>query len=427
MIVFVCWFVRQIYKKNSSKLVYSLFFHTFADILGKFMKNRMQTTVKLISVLLLLMVPNNIVADNLPYLAEGVIDTTCHETLGLQRVEAVKTVNIFTATDHTDHYANGVVMTAFKGKLYCMWQSSPKDEDSDDTWVAYSISADEGRTWSVPQPLALPTDELYCTSGGWLVRGDTLTAFIDTWQKGLAPRGGHTCYMTTTEGQVWSELQPVRIADGLPEMNGVLEQDPYTLPDGRLVGASHLMPGLHICPVYTDDPTGHHGWQRADFESEDAGKQSRELEPSQYVQPNGTIVMLFRDQKSTFCKLASVSDDRGETWSKPQITNIPDARTKQCAGNLSDGTSYMVCCPANGKWRWPLVLLLSQDGVRFDKAILLRSGQADDLPPRRYEGRYKTLGFNYPKAFVHNNSLYVCYSVNKENVDCTVISLAKMD
>ena len=424
MIVFVCWFVRQIYEKNSSKLVYSLFFHTFADILGKFMKNRMQTTVKLISVLLLLMMPNNMAADNLPYLAEGVIDTTCHETLGLQRVEAVKTMNIFTATDHTDHYANGVVMTAFKGKLYCMWQSSPKDEDSDDTWVAYSISADEGRTWSVPQPLALPTDELYCTSGGWLVRGDTLTAFIDTWQKGLAPRGGHTCYMTTTDGQAWSELQLVRMADGQP-MAGVLEQDPYTLPDGRLVGASHLMPG--ICPVYTDDPTGHHGWQRADFESEDAGKQSRELEPSQYVQPNGTIVMLFRDQKSTFCKLASVSDDRGETWSKPQITNIPDARTKQCAGNLSDGTSYMVCCPANGKWRWPLVLLLSQDGVRFDKAILLRSGQADDLPPRRYEGRYKTLGFNYPKAFVHNNSLYVCYSVNKENVDCTVISLAKMD
>ena len=400
MIVFVCWFVRQIYEKNSSKLVYSLFFHTFADILGKFMKNCMQTTVKLISVLLLLMVPNNIAADNLPYLAEGVIDTTCHETLGLQRVEAVKTVNIFTATDHTDHYANGVVMTAFKGKLYCMWQSSPKDEDSDDTWVAYSISADEGMTWSAPQPLALSTDEFYCTSGGWLVRGDTLTAFIDTWQKGLAPRGGHTCYMTTTDGQAWSELQLVRMADGQP-MAGVLEQDPYTLPDGRLVGASHLMPGLHICPVYTDDPTGHHGWQRADFESEDAGKQSRELEPSQYVQPNGTIVMLFRDQKSTFCKLASVSDDRGETWSKPQITNIPDARTKQCAGNLSDGTSYMVCCPANGKWRWPLVLLLSQDGVR--------------------------LGFNYPKAFVHNNSLYVCYSVNKENVDCTVISLAKKD
>ena len=133
--------------------------------------------------------------------------------------------------------------------------------------------------------------------------------------------------------------------------------------------------------------------------------------------------MLFRDQKSTFRKLASVSQDRGEIWSKPQITNIPDARTKQCAGNLPDGTSYMVCCPANGKRRWPLVLLLSQDGVRFDKAILLRSGKADDLPSRRYEDKYKTLGFSYPKAFVYNNSLYVGYSVNKEDVQCTIIPL----
>ncbi len=173
---------------------------------------------------------------------------------------------------------------------------------------------------------------------------------------------------------------------------------------------------MYLCAIYTNN-----GWQSASYESEDTGKQSREIEPSQYVQPDGTVVMLFRDQKSSFRKLAAVSHDRGETWSKPQTTNIPDARTKQCAGNLPDGTSYMVCCPANGKWRWPLVLLLSRDGVRFDNAVLFRSGEADDLPPRRYEGKYKTLGFNYPKAFVYKNSLYVSYSVNKEDVQCTII------
>ena len=355
--------------------------------------------------------------DHLPYLAEGVIDTTRHETLGLQKREAIQAVTIFKASDDTDHYANGVVMTAFKGTLYCMWQSSPKDEDSDDTWVAYSWSIDDGLTWSKPQPLAKPTDDYYCTSGGWLVRGDTLTAFIDTWQKGLSPRGGRTCYITSTDGQNWSPMQPVWMADG-SEMNGVLEQDPYTLPDGRIVGAAHFMPGLHICPVYTDDPTGHSGWQRADFDGEDMGKQSREIEPSQYIQPDGTIVMLFRDQNSSFRKLASVSKDRGETWSKPQLTNIPDARTKQCAGNLPDGTAYMVCCPSNSKQRWPLVLLLSRDGSCFDKAVLLRSGHADELPPRRYEGKYKTLGYSYPKAMVHNGKLYITYSTNKEDVEC---------
>ena len=62
-----------------------------------------------------------------------------------------KLLQYFTATDDTDHYCNGVVMTEFKGKLYTQWQSSAKDEDAEDTWVAYSVSDDNGATWSEPK------------------------------------------------------------------------------------------------------------------------------------------------------------------------------------------------------------------------------------------------------------------------------------
>ena len=357
----------------------------------------------------------------MPSIPNGVIDTTQYETVGLHPAANVKNVTVFKATDDSDHYANGVVLAAFKGALYCMWQSSPKDEDSDDTRVVYSISNDDGNTWSKPITLAAPDKDCYCTSGGWLVNCDTLLAFIDTWQNGLSPRGGKTCYITSTDGLSWSSMKPVRMADG-SEMNGVLEQDPYRLPDGRLVGATHFMPGLHICPVYTDDPKGISGWRKGLFEYKDLGKTSREIEPSQYVQPDGTIVMLFRDQSSSFRKLVSISKDRGETWTRPECTTIPDGRTKQCAGNLPDGTSYMVSCPAPAKRRWPLVLHLSCDGIKFDKAVLLRSGSASDLPPRRYEGKYKTLGYSYPKAIVFHQKLYIGYSTNKEDVQCTIVN-----
>ncbi len=362
------------------------------------------------------------VAEELPRMADGIIDTTDANSLGLPKSEHVKTIHIFSSKEKGDHYANGVVMVAFKNQLYCMWQSSLRDEDSDDTKVVYSTSSDDGMTWSKSKIFAVATDEYYCTSGGWLVNGDTLTAFIDIWEKGLEPRGGRTCYITTTDGKHWSSPNSVTMANGEP-MKGVLEQDPYKLPDGRIIGAAHFMPGLHVCPVYTDDVTGHSGWKKAVFQSEDKGKQSRELEPSQYVREDGTVVMIFRDQSSSFRKLASVSKDRGKSWSKPEQTNIPDARTKQCAGNLPDGTSYMVCCPVNDKTRWPLVLLTSRDGKTFDKALLLRSGDSTDLPQRRYEGKYKTLGYSYPKAMVHNGKIYVGYSTNKEDVDCTIIPI----
>ena len=338
----------------------------------------------------------------------------------LLSIWSLSTFSVFTAADDTDHYANGVVLTAYRQQLYCMWQSSPKDEDSPDTRVVYSVSADGGQSWSRPMPLAVPTADYYCTSGGWMVRGDTLTAFIDVWQKGLQPRGGRTYFITSTDGLTWSPMQPVTMADGSP-MQGVLEQDPLTLPCGRIVGAAHFMPGLHVSPVYTDDPTGHSGWHRCDFVSTDLGKSSREIEPSQYVRPDGTIVMLFRDQSSSFRKLAAYSTDQGETWTAPVTTDYLDGRTKQCAGNLPDGTAFMVSCPSGSKDRWPLVLQLSSDGIDFGRTIVLHT--KEELPPRRYEGKYKTLGYNYPKALFHNGNLYIGYSVNKEDVVVTVVNL----
>ena len=384
----------------------------------------MKRKAKIIATILLLCSSYSTAQAQMPYIPDGVIDTTKHATVGLKPAKEVKTVTIFKATELSDHYANGVVLSAFKGKLYCMWQSSPKDEDSDDTRVVYSISRDDGNTWSKPMTLAAPSRDYYCTSGGWQVWGDTLIAFIDTWEKGLSPRGGKTCYMTSSDGLKWSKIQPVRMIDG-SEMNGVLEQDPYRLPDGRIIGATHFMPGLHVCPVFTDDPRGISGWQKGQFEAEDIGKTSREIEPSQYLQPDGTIVMLFRDQSSSFYKLVSVSKDRGETWTKTTLTSFPDARTKQCAGNLPDGTSFIVSCPVPAKRRWPLVLHLSGDGKKFGQAILLRSGTPGDLPPRRYDGRYKTLGYSYPKAIVHKGKLYISYSTNKEDVECTIVTIAK--
>ena len=82
--------------------------------------------------------------------------------------EGTQTVTIFTPSEESNHYANGVVMTAFKGTLYFMWQSSETDEDAPETWVLYSQCRDEGLTWSQPALFAADNDSSYCTSGVWI-------------------------------------------------------------------------------------------------------------------------------------------------------------------------------------------------------------------------------------------------------------------
>ncbi len=343
--------------------------------------------------------------------------------IGLGKIEGAETYTVFSADEGTDHYVNGVFMTEFKGKIYCQWQSSAVDEDAEDTWVAYSVS-DDGVNWSEPKVLVPSIENGYCSSGGWYVNGDTLVSYINVWHNETSPRGGFAHYVESKDGVNWSEMKPVLMKDG-SEMNGIIEQDPHTLESGRVVCAAHFQPGLFANPIYTDDKSGVKGWVRAEYTNmKTDGETSREMEPSIFTNSDNNIVMIFRDQDSTFYKLASISYNQGETWSDTVLTNMPDSRSKQSAGNLPDATAYLVGNSVTNKLRIPLTITLSKDGKIFDVAYVLRT--QGDIPELKYEGKAKRLGYHYPKSVVIGNYLYVSYATNKEHVDFTRIPLDKI-
>ena len=201
-------------------------------------------------------------ADDAPFsIVDGLFNATDKETMGLGFAPEAETVTVFAATDDSPHYANGVVMTAFKGKLYCMWQTSAKDEDAEDTYVAYAVSSDGGTTWSEPMVLCPTVDNGYCASGGWLATNNLLIGYINVRTKDIANSGGYTQYVESSDGLTWTEPKDVTMADG-SQLNGIFEQDPHVLSDGRIICAAHFQPGLILCPVYTDDPTGRTGWKK---------------------------------------------------------------------------------------------------------------------------------------------------------------------
>ena len=347
------------------------------------------------------------------------------DTLGLSFPDGLETVTVWRAGDASDHYCNGVALTGWNGKLYCQWQSSAKDEDAPDTRVVYAVSEDGGHTWSDPVELVKDiqvagvnsNDTAYCSSGGWFAAKDKLIAYINVWP-GLNPRGGFTYYIESTDGVNWTVPAPVTMADGSP-MEAIFEQDPHVLVTGRIVNAAHFQDGLIICPIYTDDPYGISGWKKGNFTPTVSGTTSVEMEPSLLVQEDGTIVMIFRDQNSSYQKILSYSLDDGVTWSKPQKSEMPDARTKQSAGNLSDGTAFMAGSPVTNSLRSPLAVVLSSDGKIFDKAFLLRNNESD--PELIYEGKAKRKGFHYCKSAVYDGYLYVGYATNKEAVEISIV------
>ena len=356
---------------------------------------------------------------------KGLFDQSKQDTdLGLSSAPGTETITVFAPSDETDHFSNGVVMIGFKGKLYCQWQSSKEDEDASETRVVYSISPN-GKDWSAPKTLAETIEKGYRSSGGWWVNGDTLVAYLNVWPSSVSPRGGHTEYRTSTDGENWSAIGKVTMKDG-KTLTGIFEQDPHALPDGRIINAAHFQKGLIINPIYTDDPSGIRGWIKASFTNLSvSGNLSRGIEPSWFRRKGGAVVMVFRDQKGTMKRLASVSLDRGESWSKSVVTDMVDSRSKQCAGNLPDGTAFQVGNPVNRKLRIPLAISLSKDGHVFDKAFILRKG-GDDRQKQRYKGEHKGEGYSYPKAVVWKEHLYVSYATNKEDAQCSRVPLASL-
>ena len=355
------------------------------------------------------------------------VDTTLFdfsrpETLGLNFAPGTETFTIFKPGEIDNKYNHAVVLFPYEDYLYAQWQTSATDEDAPDTRVVYSRSKD-GEHWCKPMELVPEWDKGIKTSGGWWSNGDMLVAYINVWpNQPDKPKGGYVEYKISTDGLNWTEVKRLMNKnDGF--VNGIIEQDLHALPDGRIITAVHEQPGLIVSPYYTDDPLGTSGWTKGQMENlPHGGFISRELEPSWYYRSDGAVVMIFRDQQSSFKKLASVSYDRGETWSKPVITDMPDSRAKQCAGNLPDGTAYQVNNPSGNKTRYPLMIILSKDGKYFDKAFLLRSG-GEDLQPMCYEGKYKRVGYSYPKSVLWDGYLYVSYATNKEDVEVTRVKI----
>jgi len=348
------------------------------------------------------------------------------KTLGLPFADGLETVTIFSPNEEENRYNHGVVLFPFKERLYAQWQSSSKDEDGADTQVFYSRSHD-GKVWEKPIALTNKGHNSITTSGGWWSNGKTLVAYICVWpEKNNGSKQGFTEFMTSKNGTDWTA--PKTVKNNLSEpVLGIIEQDVHKLPNGPIITAFHMQPGLTATPYYTNDPLGISGWKAGKMKNMPTNNEgmSREIEPSWFYREDGSVVMIFRDQKSTYKKLAAISHDKGMTWSTPVIVDTPDSRAKQSAGNLPDGTAFMVNNPSGDKDRFPLVITLSADGFFFNKAFLIRSG-GKDLQPMRFEGKYKRAGYSYPKSVIWNQHLYVSYATNKEDIQLTRIPLESL-
>lgn len=363
---------------------------------------------------------------------------------GLPRVRLEAETAVLFAPGHDDdwHFSHHPFLTRFGGRYYAMWSSGWRHEDDVGQRVMVSTSPDF-RAWSRPRVL-IPTargrhSDLVRYAEGWHRHAGTLVAYFTQFEyRRDALVDGHRTVadrrhldtrllsVTSTDGAAWRE--PVDTGLRIGPNHG-----PEPLASGRL-----LISGSFTYP-YTDDPAGLTGWRMTgiypgDMEGEIVDDSEwiwrmKDIqnwpvvlcEGSWYQTDDGVIHMLLRSYSDRLWVTESADD--AVSWSAPVPTSFTSENSKFHCGRLPDGRFYWVGNPdpASRHDRCPLALLLSNDGVRFDRHFIL--ADESTLYRKRLEGLHKSGQYGYPHSLVSDGAFHVIVSREKEAVQVLRVPL----
>ncbi len=301
-------------------------------------------------------------------------------------------------------------IAAWKGRLYAVWATTPKDEDVPPYRVMYATSKD-GFTWSDPADL-FPEEYawasrfyFYRASNGRMLafcRGvlkNTTTDKLTMLVREIKP--DHSL------GKVFTLLGP---SQGFPptfstskdsdfitackeavENNVLLEQWDY----GALLGSRRMK--WHSLTPYFE---GFYPFGKAFCF---------------YHRLDGDLVGMSK------MGFVTISDDEGKTWSRPLNPPTLIAGSAKIWGQRTSNGRFIAVYNPDRKKRYPLVLVHGDDGKEFYDMRVVHG----EFPQLRYPGLYKDVGPQYVRGlaewaddgtFADKDAIWLIYSVNKEDM-----------
>lgn len=301
------------------------------------------------------------------------------------------------------------------GKFWAVWSSGRVDEDSSSQFIRYATSTD-GFAWSESAVLASDPDG---ESGLW--RWMASGIYVDN---GRLYALGSLNQGNNPPGGPWANARLVRFVwtgSAWKEDIIVAENCVVYFPPLRIEGRDFFVwrdSRAHFFTGYA--PVGTTQWEvtRVPGPLPDY----RMSETAAYVDPDGVVHLIIRDQGYTRRLYHSVSYDAGATWTIPAKTNYPDAASKNMAGRLTNGWYYLINNPKESgtNARDPLAISFSRDGWTFSNPMALRK----NAPPLRYKGGAKgPHSFQYSHAIEHDGKLWVIYATNKEDIEISAFPI----
>ncbi len=310
------------------------------------------------------------------------------------------------------------------GELIVSFANDPFDENSAEGITRARRSRDLGRTWSEPEVVAPGVDGRECDNHALLhSHGGTLRAYASRWAGGIHPDGKwHPLPSMRTVQFVWDPQSRRWSETGVTFPRFLTMHGPQRLRDGGWIIAGEYgfeTPAVAIC---TDDRFDR--WETVPIR----GQQGlRFPEPTIIVEEDRLVAIIRNDLAfgpPQTQALVSESFDHGRSWTEARLANLPMVASKPFGGILSTGQRYLVSnYPDPHSRRGCLTIAFGRPGERrFSMLRTIRQG----IPPVRLPGLCKEPQWSYPYAIEHEGTLYVTYSISKEDCAMSKIPLSAL-
>jgi len=364
------------------------------------------------------------------------------EGAGFPILANAKHAMIYRATRETGAYSHHSQLIRHDGTFYAAWSNHPHGEDGPGQRVLYATSPNAA-DWSEFRELFPPPGEVKpseetgvaLTAGRWVELDGRLYATAQCHEN-----VGFRNVDDTSVRSARDKRHPYRQRERRSRLGREVRADGSLGPIFAL--------GKNLPKEFAFDVTLHDDASIADVAArvrKAIRSRPRGLpraveghplcEPTAYRARDGKWVMLLRDDTYSHRMFVSVFDEDAGEWPPAQPTDIPDSPSKSDTLVLDDGTVLLIgnqMAPAFDNasevkhyGRDPLMVSVSRDGYSFDRAFALRCGQQKFRIPRR-EVLGRGGGAQYPDAIVHDGTLYVLYSVGKEDVAVSWVPLTDL-
>jgi len=296
-------------------------------------------------------------------------------------------------------FLHGVALCFHRNRLYVSFGHNRGSENTDTEEARWSVSDDQGRTWSPLKSIDEGTEPgVGVSHGAFLSHADKLWAFQGAYQDSM--QNVHTrAYVFNEADQRWIP-QGTIIEQGFWPM-----QEPIRMPNGNWIMAGLKVGGGNPAIVAISQGPDLLKWTATSIPTDPMMKMWGEST----VIVQGSRILNIARYGAAATALLALSNDYGLSWTNSTVSNLPMATSKPYAGTLSNGQNYLICTTTanSGSKRAPLTIAVTRPGeTLFSRVFKIR----DAVFPEGPGESHPKAALAYPYAIEHAGYLYVGYS-----------------